>query len=155
MINSSLLPLNKQLTTDDVSTIYKIPSFILFFVGACDLVRGCMHTFLLKWSATHFAKFDMVNVSEDQLFLLGIFGISNFLTGFSFILISLKAKHLSPYVLILIPSAYLLGLGGIWFSGVHAQAEFNGRYFMFGYFFVCIVTYIHFLFCKRRAPSSE
>lgn len=155
MNHSCLLPSNKQPCPEDMSAIYKIPSYILFLVGACDLVRGCMHTFLLKSSAAHFAKFNMDSVSEDQLFLLGVFGITNFLTGFVYILISLKAKHLSPHILILIPSAYLLGLVGIWSSGVHAQAEFNGRYFMFGYFFICILTYIHFLVCRKRTAASE
>ncbi len=61
--------------------IYRVPSIVLSIVGAYDLLRGFMHTFLLKWSAANFAKFDMATVPEDQVFLLGVFGISNFLTG--------------------------------------------------------------------------
>jgi len=133
-----------------MNDIYKIPSHVLLCIGGFDLLRGFMHTFVLNWSAAHFAKFDMGTVPEDQLFLLGVFGISNFLTGTLFILISQKARHLSPYVLISIPLIYLLGLAGIWSGGIHAQAQFNGRYFLFLYFFICIVTFIHFIVRKRQ-----
>ncbi len=47
---------------------------------------------------------------QDQVFLLGVFGISNFLTGFIYLLISRKAKELAPYMLIIIPLTYHLGL---------------------------------------------
>ena len=50
--------------------IYRIPSVVLFLIGAYDLLRGFMHTFLLKWSAANFAKFDLATVPEDQVFLL-------------------------------------------------------------------------------------
>lgn len=133
-----------------MNDIYKVPSYVLLCIGGFDLLRGFMHTFLLNWSAAHFAKFDMGTVPEDQLFLLGVFGISNFLTGTLFILISQKARHLSPYVLIAIPLIYLLGLAGIWSSGIHAQAQFNGKYFLFLYFFVCIAAFIHFIVRKRQ-----
>ena len=109
-----------------------------------------MHTFLLKWSTANIAGFDMLTVPEDQIFLLGAFGMSNFLTGATFLLISRKARHLAPHVLILIPVTYLVGWIGIRSSGVHGQAEFNGRYLMFVYFAVCLVTYAYFLVMRAR-----
>jgi len=44
--------------------IYRVPSIVLSIVGAYDLLRGFMHTFLLKWSAANFARFDMATVPE-------------------------------------------------------------------------------------------
>ncbi|MEI7557917.1 MAG: hypothetical protein WCJ45_03700 [bacterium] len=110
-----------------------------------------MHTFFLTWSATTFARLPLLTQDNEQLFLLGIFGISNFLTGLLYVLISKKAKELSPYVLIIIPSAYLLGLLGIWSGGVYAHAAFFGKYFMFTYFALCILTFLNFLIQKRKA----
>ena len=135
--------------------IYRVPAAVLFLLGAYDLLRGFMHTFLLKWSAANFAGFDMATVSEDQVFLLGVFGISNFLTGAIFLLISRKARHLAPHVLILIPTIYLLGWVGIRTGGVHAQAEFNGKYLMFAYFAICLATYGYFLIIRVKRSSRS
>ena len=129
--------------------IYWLPSTVLFFIGILDVIRGFMHTFLLTWSATNIAKLDLVNGSSDQLFLLGVFGISNYLTGFIYFLISRKARELSSYVLIIIPLTYLLGMIGIRSGGVQGQAAFNGQYFMFVYFGICAITFLTFLFQKR------
>jgi hypothetical protein len=135
--------------------IYRVPSIVLSIVGAYDLLRGFMHTFLLKWSATNFAKFDMATVPQDQVFLLGVFGISNFLTGAVFLLISRRARHLSPHILIFIPAVYLLGWAGIWSNGIHGQAAFNGKYFMFIYFAVCLLTYAYFLINSARLNQTK
>lgn len=128
---------------------FSLSSRVLFFIGLLDILRGFMHTFLLTWSATNIAKLDMLNSPKDQLFLLGVFGISNFLTGFIYLIISKKAPELSPYILIIIPLVYLFGLLGIRLNNVHAQAAFEGRYFMFGYFALCIITFILFLIKKQ------
>jgi hypothetical protein len=128
--------------------IFWLPSTVLFFIGGLDLLRGFMHTFLLTWSATNIAKLNMAIESSDQVFLLGVFGISNFLTGFIYFLISKKARELSPYVLIIIPLTYLLGLIGIWSGNVHGQAAFEGKYFMLVYFSICIITFVTFQFQK-------
>jgi hypothetical protein len=96
----------------------------------------------------------MTTGSSDQVFLLGVFGISNFLTGFIYFLISRKARELSPYVLIMIPLTYLLGLIGIWSGGVHGQAAFEGKYFMLVYFGVCVITFIAFLI-QRSAQKAK
>ena len=125
--------------------IFRVPATVLFILGIVDLIRGVMHTFLLRWAGVHVAGFDPVTTPSDQFFMLGAFGISNFLTGFLFLLISRKARELSPYVLAIIPATYLLGMIGIGVAGVQAQAVFGGRYLMFVYFAVCVVTVAVFL----------
>jgi hypothetical protein len=136
---------------------FRLPSAVLFFIGVLDVIRGFLHTFLLNWSAANIAKFDMATTPMDQIFLLGAFGISNYLTGFVYLLISRKARELSPYVLILVPLAYLLGLIGIWSGHVHAHAAFKGRYFMLVYFGICVLTFGIFLVQKaaRQKPLSK
>jgi hypothetical protein len=135
--------------TKQKKDIYQLSSTVLFIVGLVDVLRGFMHTFILTWSATNFAKLDLINGSGEQVFLLGVFGISNFLTGFIYLLISKKAKELSPYVLMIIPLTYILGLIGIWSGGVRGEAAYEGKYFMFAYFAVCIITFISFLIQKK------
>ena len=135
--------------------IFWLPSTVLFFIGGLDLLRGFMHTFLLTWSATNIAKLNMAIESSDQVFLLGVFGISNFLTGFIYFLVSKKARELSPYVLIIIPLTYLLGLIGIWSGNVHGQAAFEGKYFMLVYFSICIITFVTFQFQKITQDQAS
>lgn len=135
--------------------IFWLPSTVLFFIGGLDVLRGFMHTFLLTWSATNVAKLNMAIESSDQLFLLGVFGISNFLTGFIYFLVSKKARELSPYVLIIIPLTYLLGLIGIWSGNVHGQAAFEGKYFMLVYFSICIITFVTFQFQKITQDQAS
>jgi hypothetical protein len=140
---------------EKLKDIFWLPSTVLFFIGVLDVIRGFMHTFLLTWSATNIAKLDITTGSSDQVFLLGVFGISNFLTGFLYFLISRKARKLSPYVLIIIPLAYLLGLIGIWSGGVHGQAAFEGKYFMLAYFGICVLTFISFLIQKSTRNKAQ
>jgi len=90
-----------------------LPSTVLFVLGLIDLVRGLPHTFLVNWAARTFAKLDLSVARQDQLTLLGTFGISNFLTGAVFLLISSMAPSLSPYVLLAVPCTYVLGVVGL------------------------------------------
>ena len=125
--------------------VFRLPATVLFVLGIVDLIRGFMHTFLLRWSGVHIAGFDPVTTPSDQFFMLGAFGISNVLTGFLYLLISRRARELSPYVLAIIPATYLLGMIGISVAGVHGQAAFGGKYFMMAYFAVCAITVAVFL----------
>jgi hypothetical protein len=134
--------------------IFRIPATVLFVLGIVDLIRGVMHTFLLRWAGVHIAGFDPVTTPSDQFFLLGAFGISNLLTGFLYLLISRKARELSPYVLAIIPATYLLGVIGIGVAGVQAQAAFLGKYFMMVYFAVCVVTVAVFLVQRGAQPKN-
>jgi hypothetical protein len=130
--------------------IYKVPSRVLFGLGIYDIVRGFMHTFVLRWSGTNIAGFNAETTPIDQYFMLGTFGISNFLTGFIYLLISRRSPELSPYALALIPGAYLLGLIGIWSNGIHGTSAYGGRYLLYVYFAICIGTLIYFAYEKRK-----
>ena len=125
--------------------LYRLPAAVLFVLGIADLIRGVMHTFLLRWAGVHVAGFDPVTTPSDQFFMLGAFGISNFLTGVLYLLISRRARELSPYVLAVIPATYLLGMIGIGVAGVQAQAVFGGKYFMVVYLAACVLTVAVFL----------
>jgi hypothetical protein len=118
------------------------PSTVLFVLGLIDLVRGLFHTFLVNWAARTFAKLDLSVARQDQLTLLGAFGISNFLAGALFLLISTMAPSLSPYVLLAVPCAYVLGVVGLKTSGVKRESAFYGRYFMLAYLAVCLLTFV-------------
>lgn len=120
--------------------IYRLPAFVLFVLGCLDLLRGFLHTFEVNWASATFAHLDLSFARTDQLWLLGTFGISNILTGLLYILISRKAKELSPYVLIIIPLAYLLGVIGLRTSGITPDADFLGKYFMLAYLGACLLT---------------
>jgi hypothetical protein len=119
-----------------------LPSTVLFILGCVDLLRGTLHTFLVHWSALTFAHLDLSQSGQDQLVLLGAFGISNLLTGMIYILISRKAKPLAEYVLMLIVTAYALGYIGVKLAGVKAHAEFLGKHFLLVYMGVCVATVI-------------
>lgn len=134
--------------------VFWLPATVLFLLGVCDIARGVMHTFGLRYAAEHVAGFDPLAAPTDQYFLLGVFGITNFLTGLVFILISRRARELSPYVLILIPSTYLLGAIGIRASQVYPEAAFNGKYFMAVYFTICVTTFAVFLVHKRISRAA-
>lgn len=133
-----------------VKDVFYLPSLVLFIIGITDLIRGFMHSFLLKWSAATFAQLDLTANSGDQVFLLGVYGISNYLTGFLYLLISKKAKNLSPYVLIGIPLVYFFGIVVLRLVGVFPESLFSGKYFMLAYLAICIITFINFMVKKKK-----
>ena len=137
---------------------FETPNFawmVLLCLGFVDLFRGFMHTVLLEYAATNIAGLDLSTAAQDQMFLLGVFGISNYLTGIMFILIGLKARNLVPIVLLVTPAVYLLGSRVILLTA-QPQSAFGGESFMLIYFVVCIVTFIaifaHLLY-KRKKQS--
>ncbi|MEI6887038.1 MAG: hypothetical protein WCK31_02260 [bacterium] len=119
---------------------YYLTSLVLLVIGCVDLLRGFLHTFDVVSASKTFAKLDLSFARDNQLTLLGAFGISNILTGLIYILISRKAKNLSPYILTIIPISYIVGFIGLRVSGINATADFLGKYFMLFYLLVCIVT---------------
>ncbi|HTB16446.1 MAG TPA: hypothetical protein VK752_32990 [Bryobacteraceae bacterium] len=119
-----------------------LPSTVLFVLGLVDLLRGVLHTFFVHWAVRTFAKLDLSVACQDQLTLLGAFGISNLLTGAIFILVSIEAAQLSEYFLLIIPCSYVVGAIGMRTSGVKPQSAFYGRYFMMAYLGVCLVTFV-------------
>src|SRR5262249_3702172 len=106
---------------------------ILACLGLVDLVRGVLHTFFVEHSAVEIAGLNLAHSGQDQLLLLGAFGISNFLTGAIFIAVALKARQLVPTVLAIIPAAYLLGFVAFRLNDIAPEAAFPGRKFMLAY----------------------
>ncbi len=128
---------------------------ILICIGCFDLFRGFIHTFMLEYAATYIAGLDLSVVRGDQLLLLGVFGISNYLTGVIFILIGLKARNLVPLVLILIPATYFFGSVLILRIAI-PQAAFGGGPIMILYFIVCIVTFVaSVVYIYRRRKFNQ
>lgn len=124
----------------DTAARSALPATVLFVLGWVDLLRGVLHTFLVSWSAKTFARMDLSVARQDQLTLLGAFGISNLLTGVIFILVSIKAGPLSDRVLLAIPCAYAVGFIGIRTSRVKPRSAFYGKYFMLAYLGTCLMT---------------
>ncbi|MPM57051.1 hypothetical protein SDC9_103869 [bioreactor metagenome] len=134
---------------------YRLPAQALLVLGLVDLLRGFMHTFNIHWAAVNIAGLNLSVAGNDQLFLLGTFGISNFLTGFLFIYLSQRARQTAPYVLIIIPAAYAIGTLGFIVAGLHKQAAFNGLYIMLVYLASCVLIFIKFLLDQRRIRNVE
>ena len=110
-------------------------------LGCVDLFRGFIHTVLLDYAAMNIFVIDVSGGVENQMFLLGMFGISNYLTGILFIVIGLRARELVPIVLLVIPLVYVFGTGLI--SRVATPtAQLGGGPYMLAYLVVCIVTFV-------------
>lgn len=129
---------------------YKLPGIVLLIFGFVDLLRGFLHTFAVVIASSTFAHLDLSTKRNDQLTLLGAFGISNILTGMLYILISRKAKELSPYVLAIIPVSYILGVIGLRISGITSDSDFLGKYFMIIYLGISILTSTYYFIKNRK-----
>lgn len=125
-------------------------SIVLAALGVIDLVRGVLHTFLVEHSAVKIAGLNLAHSGQDQLMLLGSFGISNFLTGAIFIAVAWKARQLVPAVLAIIPMAYLLGFIAFRLNHITPEAAFPGRTFMLVYASVCVLTCVASIAWMRR-----
>jgi len=127
----------------DITNI-ECPKFawiIMIALGFIDLIRGFIHTVLLEFAANNIFVIDLSGGVENQMLLLGVFGISNYLTGIMFILIRLKARELVPILLPVIPLVYWFGTALI--SRVATPtAQLGGGPYMLVYFAVCIATFL-------------
>lgn len=139
----------------------KIPAFvstITLVLGCLDLVRGFMHTFKLEYAALHVAGLNLSTPeASDLLQLLGVFGVSNYITGFMLILVALRARELALAMLLIIPVAYFVG--GIEITSqstmyAASQAAWGGRDFMIAYLIVCIVTFVAGVACTLHRWKS-
>ncbi|MCH2044133.1 MAG: hypothetical protein MK212_08310 [Saprospiraceae bacterium] len=134
----------------------KISTAVLFLAGIMDLIRGFMHTFNIRYAAEKFAK---IELSSDSLVLMTAFGISNFLTGFLFLLIVWKVQKIAPYVLALIPFCYFIGSLGMRYSNVVMESEFNGQYMMAIYLTICLFTALFYFITaaidKRKLTQTS
>jgi len=128
------------------------------FLGSIDLVRGFMHTVVLPYSATHIACLDLSGpTAPDLLRLLGLFGISNFITGTTLILTGLYARPIALVLLGLIPAFYGLGL-----LTIHAAmnpyppstAQWGGRPFMMINLSLYVLTFLAGIFVLRHRKTK-
>ncbi|MEL6560823.1 MAG: hypothetical protein AAFQ94_21695 [Bacteroidota bacterium] len=133
-------------------SMLKISAVVLFLAALMDVGRGVAHTYNVRYSAEYVAGIEPIS---DSLVLMVAFGISNFLTGFIYLLIIWKAKKLIPYILLLIPLSYLIGIIGMNYQKVMMESAFIGRYMMAVYLTVCLITgLLYFLvayFSKTKA----
>ena len=131
---------------------------VLIMLGCIDLFRGFMHTVLLEHAAFNIAGLDLTNAAADQLRLLGTFGISNWITGVTFILIGLKAKELSIYIIGLIPVAYILSgvamsINTASYTGT--QADWGGLMLMIPYISICVITFVAGLIVMNKKVNHN
>lgn len=128
-------------------TALKINVIVLFLAGLMDIRRGIAHTFQVRYSAEHLAGIEPI---PDSLYLMGAFGISNFLTGLIYFLVIWKAREIVPYVLLIIPISYFIGGMGIAYQNVQPESEFIGRYMVVIYLSICFIAGLFYLFSKRE-----
>ncbi len=130
----------------EASQVPKFVWIVLIVLGCIDLVRGFMHTVLLEYAALNIAGLDLTtSTATEQLRLLGTFGISNWITGVTFILIGLKAKHLALHIMGLIPLAYGLSIIAMRINMsayLETTADWSGRYLMIPYLLVAGITFV-------------
>jgi len=138
-----------------------IPNFISImavFLGVIDLLRGFMHTVVLPYSATHIACLDLSGpTAPDLLRLLGLFGISNYITGATLILTGLYARPIALVLLGLIPAFYGLGL-----LTIHAAmnpyppstTQWGGRPFMIVNLSLYVLTFLAGIFVLRHRKTK-
>lgn len=112
-----------------------------------------MHTVLLEYAAQNIMGLDLAVARDDQLLLLGVFGISNYLTGIMLILVGMKARNIVPYVFLAIPASYLSG-GFLISRVVSSSARLGGLPMMIGYIAVCIGTFVAILIWKNMKKSG-
>ena len=139
--------------------IPKFISIMAVFLGGIDLLRGFMHTVILPYSATHIACLDLSGpTAPDLLRLLGLFGISNYITGATLILTGLYARPIALVLLGLIPAFYGLGL-----LTIHAAmnpyppstAQWGGRPFMMINLSLYVLTFLAGIFVLRHRKTKR
>ncbi|CAM8625931.1 hypothetical protein MCEMIH22_00322 [Candidatus Methylacidiphilaceae bacterium] len=138
--------------------IPKFISIMAVFLGVIDLLRGFMHTVVLPYSATHIACLDLSGpTAPDLLRLLGLFGISNYITGATLILTGLYSRPIALVLIGLIPAFYGLGL-----LTIHAAinpyppstAQWGGRPFMIINLSLYVLTFLAGIFVLRHRKTK-
>ena len=138
--------------------IPKFISIMAVFLGVIDLLRGFMHTVVLPYSATHIACLDLSGpTATDLLRLLGLFGISNYITGATLILTGLYARPIALVLLGLIPAFYGLGLLTIHVAMnpyPPSTAQWGGRPFMIVNLSLYVLTFLAGIFVLRHRKTK-
>ncbi|NBV97118.1 MAG: hypothetical protein EBT30_06165 [Verrucomicrobia bacterium] len=138
--------------------IPKFVSAMAVLLGGIDLFRGFMHTVVLPYSANHIACLDLSGpTASDLLRLLGLFGISNFITGATLILTGLYARPIALALLGLIPAFYGLGLLAIHVAMnpyPPSTAQWGGRPFMVVNLSLYVLTFLAGLLALRQRKTK-
>ena len=133
--------------------IPKIVSIIAIALGSLDLLRGFMHTILIRYAATNIAGLDLsTSQAGDLLVLMGSFGISNYISGLALILMGWKSRELAWIMLGVIPAAYLVGGLAIQFYSADfaiSQSAWGGKPMMMVYMAICFLTFLYGFWKKR------
>jgi hypothetical protein len=132
----------------------KFAWIILTVLGCVDLLRGFIHTVFLEYAAEYIMGLDLTLARDDQLLLLGVFGISNYITGMMLILVGLKARNIVPYVFLVIPVSYLSGAFLI-NRIASSSARLGGLPLMSAYIIVCIVTFTAIMLWNYSKKKEE
>ena len=133
----------------------KFAWILLIGLGCLDLFRGFVHTVLLEHAAYNIFVIDTTGGIENQIFLLGLFGITNYFTGIMLILIGISARHLVPIILPVLPFTYIVG-SALVRNVASPTAELGGLTFMNIYLATCIVAFILIVFIniQKKMASS-
>ena len=133
----------------------KFAWILLIGLGCLDLFRGFVHTVLLEHAAYNIFVIDTTGGIENQIFLLGFFGITNYFTGIMLILIGISARHLVPIILPVLPFTYIAG-SALVRNVASPTAELGGLTFMTIYLATCIVAFILIVFIniQKKMASS-
>lgn len=128
------------------TTIPKFVSVVAILLGCLDIIRGFIHTILLDFAATNIAGLDLTtSLAGDLLQQIGVFGISNTLTGIMLILIGWKARQLALIMLGVIPAVYTIGFVAIKINSAPyapSQATWGGAKPMLVYLIISAVAFI-------------
>ncbi len=133
----------------------KIAIITLPIIAGVDIIRGFMHTFNIWWASENIAQ---MSQTADTMFLMNAFGISNWLTGFIYVIVIKKAKDIVPYILLLIPGAYILGIISNHLTGVSAMqsaTEWNGQYVMYVYLFIVGLVGLNYFITSYRDGKTQ
>jgi hypothetical protein len=128
---------------------FKVAVITLGVLALTDIFRGFMHTFNIWYASENIAH---MTQTADTLMLMITFGISNFLTAFIYILIILKAKHLVPYVLLIIPISYIIGIISLFTTGIAEMqsSAWNGQNMLSVYLPVSFIIGINYFIASYR-----
>jgi len=150
---------SKIIVMEEYTHFPKFVSVVAITLGCFDLIRGFIHTILLNYAATNIAGLDLsTSLAVDLLWLMGSFGISNYLTGVMLILLGWKARPLALTMLGVIPVAYVIGVVGIKFNSALytvSQANWGGAQPMMVYLAICVITFIAGVWITQRQKKKE
>lgn len=135
-------------------TALKIAISVLALIASMDIFRGYMHTFNIWWASENIAR---MSQTADTMLLMNTFGISNFLTGFIYILIIAKAKEITPYILTILPLSYLIGIISSNITGISQMqtSEWNGQYMMYVYLTISFIVGLNYFVASLREKKVQ